>query len=308
MAVSDRLKLVQSYFEHDLALVERVEHPVFQSRGLELFVQREDKLGSGLLSGNKFRKLKYNLLEAAVQEKDVLLSFGGAYSNHIFALAAAGLHFGIKTIGVIRGEAYLPLNPVLAFAREAGMELHYMDRETYRRKADPDIETSLRERFGDFYSIPEGGTNALGVRGTAETLGRTALDFDVVCCPVGTGGTLAGIIAGLQPHQRALGVSVLRGCFSLHRDVRNHLDALGVDGEKRWEINHEFHFGGYGKRPARLLESMAAFEAIHPIRLEHVYTGKLFDAVCHLAAKGHFAEGTKILLIYTWVPVPEAAG
>ncbi|MEZ5327124.1 MAG: pyridoxal-phosphate dependent enzyme [Verrucomicrobiales bacterium] len=302
--MSSRLNLVQSYFEYDSAPVEKIAHPVFMSRGLELFVQREDKLGNGLLSGNKFRKLKYNLLAAAEQQEDVLLSFGGAYSNHLFALAAAGFHFGFKTIGIIRGEERLPLNPVLAFAKNAGMELHYMDRETYRNKTDPVVEKMLRERFGDFYLIPEGGTNALGVRGTAETLSRTDLDFDVVCCPVGTGGTLAGITAVLKSHQRALGISVLKGCFSLHRDVRDRLDALGVDAACDWEINHEYHCGGYGKRPARLLEGMSAFEAHHPIRLDYVYTGKLILAVCDMAKRGSFAEGTKILLVYTWVPIP----
>ncbi|MGK0189981.1 MAG: 1-aminocyclopropane-1-carboxylate deaminase [Verrucomicrobiales bacterium] len=296
----DRLQLIRTYFEHDSATVESVTHPVFEERGLELHVQREDTLGNGLLSGNKFRKLKYNLFEAAAQKKEVLLSFGGGYSNHIIALAAAGLHFGFKTIGIIRGEQRLPLNPALAFASDAGMELHYIDRATYRNKAGVEFENSLREKFGDFFLIPEGGTNSHGVRGTAETLNKTALDFDVVCCPVGTGGTLAGVIAGLRSHQKAIGISVLKGCLSLNQDVRNFLAEVGVHDPHSWEINHDFHFGGYGKKPARLLEGMAEFESIYPLRLEHVYTGKLFLAICEMAQRGDFARGSKILIIYTW--------
>lgn len=286
--------------EHDLAPVERASHPVFKERGIELLIQREDKLGNGLLSGNKFRKLKYNLIEAAIRENDTLLSFGGAYSNHIIALAAAGLHFGFKTIGVIRGEERLPLNPALAFARKCGMTLHYIDRASYRTKSTPAFELSLREKFGDFFLIPEGGTNALGVQGTKETLSRTERDFDIVCCPVGTGGTLAGIIAGLKPHQKAIGFSVLKGCFSLNQDVSHFLSEGDIKDLQNWEINHDFHFGGYGKRPARLIEGMAKFESHHPIRLEHLYTGKLFLAVCALVERGVFPEGTRILVIYTW--------
>lgn len=178
-------------------------------RGLRLSAKRDDLIHPEL-PGNKWRKLKHNIGPA--REHGTVLTFGGAYSNHIRATAAAGRIFGFATIGVIRGEEHLPLNDSLAYAERMGMRLTYLDRTTYRRKHDPDVAAALRERWGAFYLLPEGGSNALAVKG-CEELGREVPGYDVVCCPCGTGGTLAGLAAGLAPGQRALGFSVLKGGF-----------------------------------------------------------------------------------------------
>ncbi|WP_249714268.1 1-aminocyclopropane-1-carboxylate deaminase/D-cysteine desulfhydrase [Rhizomonospora bruguierae] len=165
--------------------------------GVRLLVKRDDLIHPEF-PGNKWRKLKYNLVAAVDQGHDTLLTFGGAYSNHIRATAAAGYYFGFDTVGVIRGEEHLPLNPSLAYAVSRGMRLTYLDRATYREKRSPPVIGVLREVWGRFYLLPEGGSNALAVRGCAELPAEIVEQFDVICCPIGTGGTLAGIAAGLR--------------------------------------------------------------------------------------------------------------
>jgi 1-aminocyclopropane-1-carboxylate deaminase len=172
--------------------------------GVRLYLKRDDLIHPEI-PGNKWRKLKYNISAARNQSASTLLTFGGAYSNHLRATAAAGHYFGLKTIGVVRGEEHLPLNDSLAFAVRRGMDLKYMDRETYRRKADSQVVDKLRDRFGDFYYLPEGGSNSLAVRGCVELPKEIDIDFDVICCACGTGGTLAGISAALDGGQRAIG-------------------------------------------------------------------------------------------------------
>jgi 1-aminocyclopropane-1-carboxylate deaminase len=181
-----------------------------ESRGVRLYLKRDDLIHAEL-PGNKWRKLKYNIGAAREQGVSTLLTFGGAYSNHIRATAATGHYFDFNTIGVIRGEERLPLNSSLRYATNHGMQLAYMDRSTYRKKTDLPIIADLRERFGDFYLIPEGGSNALAVKGCKELVDEIDVDFDVICCPCGTGGTLAGISAALHQGQRAVGFSALKG-------------------------------------------------------------------------------------------------
>ena len=163
--------------------------------GVRLLLKRDDLINPDV-PGNKWRKLKYNLAEAERLGHHTLLTFGGAYSNHIRAIAAAADRFGFATIGVIRGEEHVPLNDSLAYAMSKGMRLTYLDRATYRQKRDPAVIARLRQVFGDFYLVPEGGSNGLGVRGCAEIPAEIPGDFNVICCPSGTGGTLAGPLAG----------------------------------------------------------------------------------------------------------------
>jgi 1-aminocyclopropane-1-carboxylate deaminase/D-cysteine desulfhydrase-like pyridoxal-dependent ACC family enzyme len=179
--------------------------------GVRLYLKRDDLIHPDV-PGNKWRKLKYNLAAAREQGHTRLLTFGGAFSNHIRAVAAAGQHLGFETAGVIRGEKHLPLNESLAYAVSRGMRLTYMDRSTYRRKTDPDVLAALVDEFGPCYVVPEGGSNALGVQGCAELPGELDIGFDVICCASGTGGTLAGVAAGVREDgQRALGFAVLKG-------------------------------------------------------------------------------------------------
>ncbi|MFC0862811.1 1-aminocyclopropane-1-carboxylate deaminase/D-cysteine desulfhydrase [Sphaerimonospora cavernae] len=266
--------------------------------GVRLLLKRDDLLHP-LLPGNKYRKLRHNLTRAAELGHETLLTYGGAYSNHIRAVAAAGAEFGFRTIGVIRGEEHLPLNDTLAFARECGMRLVYVDRTSYRAKDDPEAVEALRRRFGDFYRLPEGGSNELAVLGCAELPAEIDVPFDVICCPVGTGGTLAGIAAGLAPGQRALGFSVLKGGRFLAETVA-HLQQVAYGGmSANWSISYDFHAGGYAKRNADLDAFIADFADRHGMVLEWVYVAKMMWGIFTLAECGEFPSGTTIVAVIT---------
>lgn len=263
-------------------------------RGVRLFLKRDDLIHPEL-PGNKWRKLRHNI--APAREKGTLLTFGGAYSNHIRAAAAAGKIFGFATIGVIRGEEHLPLNPSLARAERMGMRLTYMDRASYRRKHEPEVIAALRERWGDFYLLPEGGSNARAVHGCAE-LGAEVPGYDVVCCPCGTGGTLAGLAAGLAPDQRALGFSVLKGDFMRAEVERLQREAYGGP-RGTWRVEGGFHFGGYARRTCELDAFIDDFAGRHGVVLDRVYTAKMMFGVLALADRGAFPEGARILAVIT---------
>jgi 1-aminocyclopropane-1-carboxylate deaminase len=265
---------------------------------LRLFLKRDDLIHPEL-PGNKWRKLKYNLRAARDAEHTTLLTFGGAYSNHIRATAAAGHLFGFTTIGVIRGEEHLPLNDSLAYAAAQGMRLGYLDRTTYRHKTEPDVIAQLHRRFGDFYLLPEGGSNAAAVRGCGELPAEIDQPFDVICCACGTGGTLAGIAAGLRPGQRALGFSALKGGQFLHHEVeRLQAETYGtIKGD--WAIAYDFHFGGFARRTPVLDEFISEFADRHGIALDWVYVAKMMYGIFALAERGEFDKGTRIIAVIT---------
>jgi 1-aminocyclopropane-1-carboxylate deaminase len=266
--------------------------------GLTLLVKRDDLIHPDL-PGNKWRKLRDNLAEAARREQGTLLTFGGAYSNHIRAVAAAGHHCGLRTIGVIRGEEHLPLNPSLGYAVAHGMHLAYLDRTAYRAKHTAPIIDGLRDRWGDFYLIPEGGSNEFAVRGCAELPAEIGVGFDVICTPVGTGGTLAGIAAGLAPHQRAVGFSVLRGGEFLDGQVEELQRQAYGSRRGRWTIAHSYHTGGYAKTTPELDQFIVDFRCRHDVPLDRIYTGKMMLGILGEAAAGAFAPGTRIVAVIT---------
>ncbi|GIH74333.1 1-aminocyclopropane-1-carboxylate deaminase [Planobispora longispora] len=266
--------------------------------GVRLLLKRDDLIHP-LLPGNKWRKLKHNLVRAAELGHDTLLTFGGAYSNHVRAVAAAGARYGFSTVGVIRGEEHLPLNDTLAFAVDRGMRLTYLDRTAYRVKNSPPVVEALREEFGRFYLLPEGGSNALAVHGCAELPAEIDVPFDVVCCPVGTGGTLAGIAAGLGPGSRALGFSVLRGGEFLRGDVADLQIAAYGRPSANWTIDCDFHAGGYARRDRELDAFIADFAGRHGMLLDPIYTAKMMWGVFTLAQRGAFASGTTLIAVIT---------
>ena len=268
--------------------------------GVRLLLKRDDLIHPDL-PGNKYRKLHLNLRAAAEAGHGALLTFGGAYSNHLRATAAAGRLLGLRTVGVVRGDelAGRPLNPSLARAAADGMRLHFLDRATYRRKTDPEVLAALLDRLGPAYVIPEGGSNALAARGCA-ALGRElrgSADIAAVAC--GTGGTLAGLAAGLGPGQRAIGFPVLRGGAFLAEDVlRLQREAFG--GRRGdWRLDDRFHGGGYARSTPELDAFGADFAARHGLALEPVYVAKMLHGVFTLAAEGAFAPGTKIAAVVT---------
>ena len=294
--------------------MQQIYDSVLQEAGISLYIKRLD-LTHPYISGNKWYKLKYNLEEARKQNKNILLTFGGAYSNHIVATAAAGKEFGFDTIGIIRGEKILPLNPALEFAQNCGMKFLFVDREKYKRKEDENFIYSLSLPFGEvrrggIYLISEGGSNALAVKGCMEILNDNDKIFDYVCCACGTGATLAGIVLSLKNNQQAIGFSVLKGENTLSHKVKDFiteeiqmpvhtLRQAQRDGTENWKINVNYNFGGYAKSTPDLLSFIDKFYEQHNIKLDFIYTGKMMAAIYDLAIKKYFTSGSKIVAIHT---------
>ena len=278
--------------------LQKIEDPLIQKSGINLFVLRTD-LNHPTISGNKWYKLKYNLVELKQKRFDTLLTFGGAYSNHIHAAASAGKLLNIKTIGVIRGEEYNPLNPTLTSAREHGMLLHYINRKTYRERKNPEFIQSLHEKFGEFYHLPEGGSNTLALKGCSEIVNRININYDLICSACGTGGTIAGIVAGLNGSKKALGFSVLKGADFLKTDVEKLISDYSGKNFSNWLINQNYHFGRYAKTNGELLKFVLRFREINKIPIEPIYTGKMFYGIYKLAEENYFEKGETIIAIHS---------
>ncbi len=260
----------------------------------QLFIKRDDLLGHGI-SGNKLRKLKYNILEAQQLKHQTLLTFGGAYSNHILAASFIKKKHNLNIIGVIRGEELIDKidsNPTLKAAQENGMQFYFISREAYRNKTDVSFINILKETFGNFYLIPEGGTNPLAIKGCEEILTDTDFNFNYITCAVGTGGTISGIINSSKKNQQIIGFSALKGDF-LTADVAN------MTSKQNWTINTDYHFGGYAKINEELIHFMNEFKNKTNIQLDSIYNGKMLFGLIDLLKKGHFKKNTSILAIHT---------
>ena len=279
------------------APIQSIEAAELADAHLQLFIKREDLLHPHI-SGNKWRKLKYNIIEAQKQGHDTLLTFGGAFSNHIYATAAAGREFGLHTIGLIRGEEHLPLNPTLQFATDQGMRLYYVSRAEYRQKNHSAFIRQLHEKYGNFYLLPEGGTNVLAVKGCTEMVNHLP-HYDCICCSCGTGGTLAGILSGLQGKSQVVGFSALKGGDFLKTEVDQLTKAYDGRVHQNYQIISDFHFGGYAKATQALVDFINAFKQEHHIQLDPVYTGKMLYGIFSLAKQGFFAKNNTILAIHT---------
>lgn len=261
---------------------------------IQLYLKREDLIHP-YISGNKFRKLKYNIRDAKLTEKQTLLTFGGAYSNHIAATAYACKENGLDSIGIIRGEELedkIRGNPTLSFAQSCGMRFLFVTREAYRKKSNPIFLKKLKDQFGDFYLIPEGGTNDLAVKGCEEILNSEDAIYDYICTCVGTGGTISGIINAAKRHQKILGFPALKGDF-LKQDIRKFAK------KENWELLTDYHFGGYGKINTELITFINKFKSDYGIPLDPIYTGKMMVGIFDLIKSGYFPENAKILVIHT---------
>ena len=261
---------------------------------VELFIKREDAIHP-IISGNKYRKLKYNIEAAKIEGKHTLLTFGGAFSNHIAAVAEAGRVYNLKTIGIIRGEelsSKINDNATLKYAQDCGMQFKFISRTDFRNKEDLNFIGNLKQEFGDFYAIPEGGSNTLAVKGCEEILTKADSNFNYICAPVGTGGTLAGLINASKSNQQVLGFSALKGDF-LQEDISKFAK------QDNWKLITDYHFGGYAKINAELITFMNAFKALNNVRLDPVYTGKMLFGIQDMINKDYFPKGSKILVIHT---------
>ncbi|CAM5469330.1 1-aminocyclopropane-1-carboxylate deaminase/D-cysteine desulfhydrase [Streptomyces griseomycini] len=283
--------------------VQEVTDGRFARRGVRLLLKRDDLIHPELV-GNKWRKLAPNLAAAAGR---TVLTFGGAYSNHLRATAAAGRLLGLRTVGVVRGQelAGRPLNPSLARCVSDGMRLHFVDRSAYRRKTEPETLAAVLRAAGaeDAYVVPEGGSNSPAVRGCralgAELTGRA----DVVAVACGTGGTLAGLAAGLGAGGRALGVPVLKGGF-LADEIRALQSAAFGGPRGDWSLDDRFHFGGYARVTEELDAFAEDFEHRHGVPVERLYVAKLLYALVALAEEGAFPRGSTVAAVVTGRPFP----
>ncbi len=307
--------------------LQAIQHPLFSQKGLTLEILRTDKTDP-VISGNKWFKLKYNLIEAKNQGCKTLLSFGGPYSNHIHALASAGKADGFNTIGIIRGEENLPLNPTLTDATRHGMKLYYINRQTYQNKHLPEVTKHLKQlvtnddpfnegtQAGNYYLVPEGGTNKLAVSGAAEIASFIPEDADYICVPCGTGGTIAGIISGLslkiensQSHKSAcnplqkakvLGFPAMKGGQFLEAIIDKLIEEQGRSGNRvHWELLYDWHFGGFGKINKNLAYFIQDFEKKYPLKLDPVYTAKMMYGIVSMMKKDLIPMGNKIVVVHT---------
>ncbi|WP_337041049.1 1-aminocyclopropane-1-carboxylate deaminase/D-cysteine desulfhydrase [Emticicia sp. 17c] len=277
--------------------LEPLNDPLFKEKALKVFIKRDDLIHPEL-SGNKWRKLKYNLLDAKVKGYHKLITFGGAHSNHIYAMAAIAKYTDFEVHGIIRGDELKPDSSLtLQFAANAGMKLTFVSREAYKDKEN----LLALYRLDDEYIIPEGGTSPLALAGVEELyqeiVSQLGYKPDYIFCPVGSGGTIAGLIkAGQQT--KIMGICVLKNGHYLEKEIMN----LVVDGyctlPENFEIFWDYHHGGYAKKTSELLRFIHDFKTKHPVELEHVYSGKMFFAFYELI-KNHIRAGATIVLIHT---------
>ena len=273
--------------------------PILEEKKVELFIKREDLIHP-FVSGNKFRKLKYNLQEAKKLKKKALFTYGGAFSNHIVATAVAGKIAGFKTFGIIRGdelgkklEETLEENATLREAHNNGMKFQFVSREQYRQKSSFGFVEKMKNKWGDFYVIPEGGTNCLAVDGCEEILNKEDSEFNYICSAVGTGGTISGLINASKKNQKIIGFPALKGNF-LSEEIKKY-----VGRKKNWSLQKAYHFGGYAKHDEELITFINNFTAETGVLLDPVYTGKMLFGILDLIKKDEFTEGSKILAIHT---------
>ncbi len=276
--------------------LQQIQDPITSKHGVHVYMLRTD-LNHPHISGNKLYKLKYNLEAAWRSNKSSLLTFGGAFSNHIAAVAAAGKTYGFKTIGIIRGEEYNPLNATLQFASDQGMQLEYVSRDLYRQKEM--LFQYVKQKYGEsVFVIPEGGSNELGILGCKEIIQQISIPFDHICCACGTGTTLTGITLSIREVQKAMGMQVLKAPDYIRQQVSHQLKAIGAT-KTNWCVWDNYHFDGYAKIKAELTTFIETFERRHRIPLDPIYTGKMMYGLYDLIQRGYFKKGETIIAVHT---------
>lgn len=272
----------------------KIDHALFDRQRIELWIKRDDLLHP-IISGNKWRKLKYSLQHALSINADTIVSMGGAYSNHLHALAYVGQCLGLKTVGLVRGDTPSVLTPTLQDAHDWGMKLRFVSRSDYRQ---------LRRYCGGYdlpgiqpghYWLPEGGAHDLALSGVAELVDEIALPYDVLCAPCGTGTTLAGLINAAPPATTIVGFAVMKHAEFLTADIGNRLP----HAHDNWRIHFDYHCGGFAETHAELTAFITAFESASGIPLEPVYTGKMMYGLYDLIANDYFKPGSRIIAVHT---------
>lgn len=284
--------------------IEKIHHPIALEKGISVYVKRDDLIHPEI-SGNKWRKLKYNLLKAQSLNKELIITMGGAFSNHIAATAALGKARGIRTKGIIRGEEKKELNQTLKRAQENGMELEFISRQLYDERNEEWFKQEVLERHRKAYFIPEGGANFLGMQGCTEILHEVNIDYEFVCICAGTGTTASGLAWSLPEGKKLLVFPALKGGDFLKDEMKEQLYWALLDEDavehnmKKVSFHSDYHFGGYAKINQELINFMRDFHDITTIKLDPIYTAKMFFGIFDLIQNGHFKKGQNILLIHS---------
>lgn len=287
------MTLILTMQQKEVTPLMSIENDLTTKYGVKIYIKRDDLIDPEI-SGNKYRKLKYNLLEAKKAGFDSILTFGGAFSNHIAATAAAAKQFGFKSIGIIRGdELDENSNPTLRKAADDGMNLVFVNRNQYRERENSEWLKELESQHKAFV-VPEGGSNLLALIGMVEMVEEITKPFDYIICPVGTGGTLAGIVSAINPDQKAIGIAALKG-----KDYLNQMIENLTTNKSNWQINDDYHFGGYAKTDERLITFINQFYENYKIPLDPIYTGKMMFGIFDLVSKNYFKRGSTIVAIHT---------
>lgn len=288
--------------------VQPLEHPLFKQHGVRVFIKRDDLIHP-IISGNKWRKLKGNLAHAKALKKKGVLTFGGAYSNHIHALAYACQQQGLASIGIIRGEEHYQNNYTLRWAKHWGMKFNFVDRTTYRKRHEQGFLDELSNAYPDYLIVPEGGSNSLALSGMAEVMTELSeqQQFDTLMLPVGSGGSIAGLLssttrreANTQSSQRMLGVAVLKNAEYLVNEIEQLVNRqIDSSYETSWQLLTHHHCGGYAKYSAEDANRLADIVELTGVPFEPVYSGKMMLALFDLLEQGYFTEGHTIMLLHT---------
>lgn len=286
-----------------LSKLQDLHHPLFKKHNVHVEIKRDDIIHP-IISGNKWRKLKYNLQQVKqTQDINGVLSFGGCYSNHIHALAFACFEQNIPCVGIIRGEIEYANNFTLSWAKHWGMKLCFVDRKTYRRRHDSSYLTELQQKFPGYFIVPEGGSNKLAIAGVSEIITELAqqTEFDTLLTPVGSGGTLAGLIAGDELNNirhKLLGIAVLKNAKYLKSEIERLLPAT-ANSHNTWQLLTEFHRGGYAKFSLSDIKRIVELNKVTGVDFEPVYSGKMILAFIDLLEQGYFKAGERIVLLHT---------
>jgi 1-aminocyclopropane-1-carboxylate deaminase len=287
------------------SFIQRIEYEAVKNSGVVLDVKRLDAIHPHV-QGNKWFKLKYNIEHVMQSEHRTLLTFGGAWSNHIYSTAAAGKLLGFKTIGIIRGEEPHELSPTLQFARACGMQLEFITRFAYAEKETEDFKSWLHDTYGSFHLVPEGGSNFAGINGCMEILSEEdKKNYDFICCAAGTGATIAGILLSIASSQKVITFPVFKDGSFMSDTIQRHLQYFLMDETavneymQNFRLCTDYGFGGYAKWNDELIEFIQKMKINQNLPLDQIYTGKMFFGVLDIISKGYFPEGSRILAIHT---------
>ena len=264
---------------------------LFEEKNIRVFIRRLDLIPKPI-SGNKYFKLKYNISHALEKKYSSIITFGGAYSNHILATSIICNQNKLRSIGYIRGEEKVSFNPTLKEAIKNGMEIKYLNRKDYSKIKNEIFLNSLFKEYENYYLLPEGGTNNLAIAGAEEILELNE-DYQYVCCPVGTGGTISGIINKSSSESKVIGFSSLKGINSLKIEIEEQTN------KKNWIINEDYSGKGYAKISKDLIDFINIFFREKKIILDAIYTAKMVMGIYDLIKKKYFKNGSRILIVHT---------